>query len=183
VPQVAVNLSARQFRHPDLVGLVAQALRDNALQPQLLGLEITESAAMHDVESAIATVKRLRALGVGLSLDDFGTGYSSLSHLKRFPLDHLKIDRSFVSDITTDPDSAAICNAVVGLAHSLGLRVIAEGVETETQMQFLRRQRCDELQGFLFSRPLPAADFEQLLASGQRLALPAPESGTLAAVA
>ena len=183
VPPVAVNLSARQFRHPDLVGLVAQALREHALQPELLGLEITESAAMHDVESAIATVTRLRALGVGLSLDDFGTGYSSLSHLKRFPLDHLKIDRSFVSDLATDSDSAAICNAVVGLAHSLGLRVVAEGVETESQMQFLRRQRCDELQGYLFSRPLPAAEYAALLASGRRLALPPGEGAALAAVA
>ncbi|WP_066339954.1 EAL domain-containing protein [Azohydromonas lata] len=183
VPQVGVNLSARQFRHPDLVGLVAQSLREQRLRPSLLGLEITESAAMHDVESAIATVTRLRSLGVGLSLDDFGTGYSSLSHLKRFPLDHLKIDRSFVSDLGTDPDSAAICNAVVGLAHSLGLRVVAEGVETESQMLFLRRQRCDELQGYLFSRPLPAADYAALLACGRRLPLPPAEGAALQAVA
>ncbi|WP_157270971.1 GGDEF domain-containing protein [Azohydromonas aeria] len=172
VPQVAVNLSARQFRHPDLVGLVAQALRDHALQPHRLGLEITESAAMHDVERAIATAAGLRALGVGLSLDDFGTGYSSLSHLKRFPVHHLKIDRSFVNDIGTDPDDAAICTAVIHLAHSLELRVIAEGVETEAQLQYLRRQGCDEVQGYLFSKPLAAADFEALLAAGRRLALP-----------
>jgi EAL domain-containing protein (putative c-di-GMP-specific phosphodiesterase class I) len=180
VPPVAVNLSARQFHHPDLVGLVAQALSANRLQPQLLGLEITESAAMTDAASAIATMSDLRALGVGLSLDDFGTGYSSLSHLKRFPIEHLKIDRSFVNDITSDPDSAAICNAVIGLAHSLALRVIAEGVETPAQMHYLRRQGCDELQGYLFSRPLPAAEYERLLAERRRLVLPAQELPALA---
>jgi EAL domain-containing protein (putative c-di-GMP-specific phosphodiesterase class I) len=130
---------------------------------------------MHDVEAAVATVRQLKALGVRMSLDDFGTGYSSLSHLKRFPIDHLKIDQSFVRDITTDPDSAVICSTVIGLAHSLKMTVIAEGVETEAQMQYLRRQRCDEMQGYFFSKPVPAQEFAQLLAEDRRLALPKPE--------
>jgi diguanylate cyclase (GGDEF)-like protein len=175
VAPVAVNLSARQFRHPELVPLIARSLADSALDAGLLTLEITESAVMHDVEAAVATVRQLKALGVRMSLDDFGTGYSSLSHLKRFPIDHLKIDQSFVRDITTDPDSAVICSTVIGLAHSLKMTVIAEGVETEAQMQYLRRQRCDEMQGYFFSKPVPAQEFAQLLAEDRRLALPKPE--------
>ncbi len=172
VPPVAVNLSARQFRHPGLVPLIAQSLADNALDAGLLVLEITESAVMHDVEDAVATVKELKALGVKMSLDDFGTGYSSLSHLKRFPIDHLKIDQSFVRDITADPDSAIICNTIIGLAHNLKMTVIAEGVETEAQMHYLRRQHCDAMQGYFFSRPVHAQEFAHLLAEGRRLALP-----------
>jgi diguanylate cyclase (GGDEF)-like protein len=175
VQPVAVNLSARQFRQSELVSLIARSLADNRLDPGLLTLEITEGAVMHDVEAAVATVKQLKALGVRLSLDDFGTGYSSLSYLKRFPIDHLKIDRSFVREVTTDPDSAVICNAVIGLAHSLRMTVIAEGVETEAQMQYLRRQRCDEMQGYLFSKPVPAQEFAELLGDDRRLALPVTE--------
>ncbi len=171
VPPVAVNLSVRQFRQPTLVSQVEHALQANALSPRSLGLEITESAVMHDVEAAIATVCQLKALGVGLSLDDFGTGYSSLSYLKRFPIDHLKIDRSFVNDVTVNPDDAAICKAVIGLAHSLELHVIAEGVETEAQAQYLKQQQCDELQGYLFSKPLPADDFAHLVKSSRTLPL------------
>ncbi|WP_298234801.1 EAL domain-containing protein [uncultured Azohydromonas sp.] len=173
VPPVAVNLSARQFHQSSLLRQVEQALQANALAPRMLGLEITESAVMHDVETAAATVGRLKALGVGVSLDDFGTGYSSLSYLKRFPLDYLKIDRSFVNDITTDPDDAAICKAVIGLAHNLDLRVVAEGVETEAQAQYLRQQQCDELQGYLFSKPVPAGDFAHMVKSGRTLSLAA----------
>ena len=175
VPPVAVNLSARQFRHPELVPRIARSLADNALDAGLLTLEITESAVMHDIEAAVITAKQLKALGVGISLDDFGTGYSSLSHLKRFPIDHLKIDQSFVRDITTDPDSAVICNTVIGLAHNLKMTVIAEGVETEAQMRCLRRQRCDEMQGYFFSKPVLAHEFAQLLAQDRRLALPMTE--------
>lgn len=171
VPPVAVNLSVRQFRQPTLVSQVEHALQANALSPRSLGLEITESAVMHDVEAAIATVCQLKALGVGLSLDDFGTGYSSLSYLKRFPIDHLKIDRSFVNDVTVNPDDAAICKAVIGLAHSLELHVIAEGVETEAQAQYLKQQQCDELQGYLFSKPLPANDFAHMVKSSRTLPL------------
>jgi diguanylate cyclase (GGDEF)-like protein len=175
VQPVAVNLSARQFRQSELVPLIAQSLADNGLDPALLTLEITEGAVMHDVEAAVVTVRQLKALGVRLSLDDFGTGYSSLSYLKRFPIDHLKIDQSFVREITTDPDSAVICNAVIGLAHSLRMTVIAEGVETEAQMQYLRRQRCDEMQGYLFSKPVPAQEFAGLLGEDRRLTLPVTE--------
>ncbi|MES2298539.1 MAG: EAL domain-containing protein [Pseudomonadota bacterium] len=169
---VAVNLSAHQFRQESLVPLVQRALARNSLPPQLLELEITESAVMHNVDTAVATLSQLRALGVGLSLDDFGTGYSSLAYLKRFPIDQLKIDQSFVRDITSDPDDAAICNAVIGLAHNLRMTVIAEGVETEAQMHYLRRHNCDEMQGYFFSRPLPVVEFGELLASGRRLVLP-----------
>jgi diguanylate cyclase (GGDEF)-like protein len=176
VPPVAVNLSARQFRREDLVATIERALAQNRLDPGLLELEITESAVMHDVEAAIATVRRLKALGVRIALDDFGTGYSSLSYLKRFPIERLKIDQSFVRDVTTDPDDAAICNAIIGLAHNLKLAVIAEGVETEAQMNHLRRRHCDEMQGYLFSRPLPRDEFERLLAGDARLPLPEAEA-------
>ncbi len=172
VPPVAVNLSARQFRQANLVPVIEQALNDHALEPGLLALEVTESAVMHDVDDAVATMRQLKALGVGLSLDDFGTGYSSLSHLKRFPIDHLKLDQSFVRDITVDPDNAVICNSIIGLAHSLKMIVIAEGVESEAQMRYLRRQRCDEMQGYHFSKPLPAHDFAELLGQDRRLVVP-----------
>jgi len=163
VPPVSVNLSARQFRQLDLVSRVERALADHALEPCMLSFEITESTMMHDLDAAVATATQLKALGVGLSLDDFGTGYSSLGYLKRFPLDYLKIDRSFVRDVATDADGATICNAVIGLAHSLHLGVIAEGVETVAQLQHLRKQRCDAVQGYLFSKPVPADEFAKLL--------------------
>jgi diguanylate cyclase (GGDEF)-like protein len=176
VPAVAVNLSPRQFHQKDLVQVVRKALADNRLEPRLLELEITESAVMHDVEAAIAILAQLKELGVSISLDDFGTGYSSLSYLKRFPIDHLKIDRSFVSDITTSPDDAAICNAVIALAHHMNISVIAEGVETEGQMLYLRRRHCDEMQGFYFSKAVAGDAFAQLLSSNRKMAVPM-ESG------
>jgi diguanylate cyclase (GGDEF)-like protein len=172
VPTVAVNLSPRQFHQKDLVQVIRQALAANRLAPRLLELEITESAVMHDVEAAIAILSELKQLGVSISLDDFGTGYSSLSYLKRFPIDHLKIDRSFVSDITSSPDDAAICNAIIALAHNMHVTVIAEGVETEAQMQYLRRRLCDEMQGFYFSKAVSPEAFAQLLSAGRKLALP-----------
>ncbi len=171
VPPVAVNLSARQFRQENLVQMVRQALHTHQLEAKLLALEITESAAMHDVEQTISILHELKAIGIKLSLDDFGTGYSSLSYLKRFPIDQLKIDKAFVNDIITNPDDAAICIAIIGIAHNLKMTVIAEGVETEDQMNFLRQQRCDEMQGYYFSRPLPAVEYAQLLAAGRGLAL------------
>lgn len=171
VPPLAVNLSARQFRSPDLVQQIARTLAQHTLDPALLALEITESAVMHDVAAAVDTVRRLKSLGVSISLDDFGTGYSSLSQLKQFPIDHLKIDRSFVQDINSDADSAAICNTIIGLAHSLKMSVIAEGVETEAQLHYLRRQHCDEIQGYYFSRPVAAAEFANMLAADRRLDL------------
>jgi len=171
-PPVAVNLSARQFQQKDLVQTVRRALENTGTPARQLVLELTESAVTHDVEAAIRTLNELKEVGVGISLDDFGTGYSSLSHLKRFPIDHLKIDQSFVRDITSSPDDAAICNAVIGLAHNLRVGVVAEGVETDEQMNYLRRRFCDTMQGFLFSKAVPPDTYAQLLASGKKLALP-----------
>jgi predicted signal transduction protein with EAL and GGDEF domain len=163
---VAVNLSARQFRQPDLAEMVAGILAETGLDSACLELELTESLVMQDVEKTIATLSKLKAMGIKLSIDDFGTGYSSLSYLKRFPIDTLKIDQSFVRDITTDPDDAAIAKAIISMAHDMQLRVIAEGVETEAQKTFLQQRHCDEMQGYLFSRPVPAEAFETLLRDG-----------------
>jgi diguanylate cyclase (GGDEF)-like protein/PAS domain S-box-containing protein len=170
--RMAVNLSARQFSQPDLVESVAKALADSGMAPQDLELELTEGMVMADVESAIATLRDLKTLNVQLAIDDFGTGYSSLSYLKRFPIDVLKIDRSFVNDIAHSPDDATIVLSIVSLAHNLRLRVIAEGVETEAQLAYLQKHDCDEMQGFYFSRPLPAIEFAQLLSERKRLQLP-----------
>jgi diguanylate cyclase (GGDEF)-like protein len=170
VPPIAVNLSARQFLQPNLIAMIRAALDAHQLAPRLLEVEITESTAMVNIDKAISILHALKALGITISLDDFGTGYSSLSYLKRFPINHLKIDRAFVRDITTDPDDALICKAVIGLAHNLKMSVIAEGVETEGQMNYLRQHHCDEMQGYYFSRPLPAEEFAALLADGRRLA-------------
>lgn len=172
VPSVAINLSTRQFRQENLVRVIRQALRANKLDGGFIELEITESALMDDVLAAVAILRELKTIGVKLSLDDFGTGFSSPSYLKRFPIDQLKIDQSFVRDVTTDPDDAAICIAVIDLAHNLNLKVVAEGVETAEQMSYLRLQGCDEMQGYYFSRPLPAEAFVQILAERKTLALP-----------
>lgn len=166
---VAVNLSARQFRQPDLVERVVDILRETELDSTYLELELTESLVMQDVEKTIGTLGRLKAMGIKLSIDDFGTGYSSLSYLKRFPIDTLKIDQSFVRDITTDPDDAAIAKSIISMAHDMQLSVIAEGVETEAQKSFLSLCRCDEMQGYFFSRPVPAVEFEKLLKEGRSL--------------
>ncbi len=167
---VAVNISARQFRQSDLAAVVAAILNDTGLEPRYLELEVTESAIMHNPVDVISTLKALKAMGVKLSIDDFGTGYSSLSHLKRFPVDRLKIDQSFVRDIPSDTDNSAIAQAVINLGHSMKLRVVAEGVETAEQLAFLRANQCDEKQGYLFSKPLPAEEFAALLREGRRLA-------------
>ncbi|WP_258001109.1 putative bifunctional diguanylate cyclase/phosphodiesterase [Janthinobacterium sp. ROICE36] len=169
--RLAVNLSARQFKQRNLLHAVAQALADTGLDAAHLELELTESMVMHNVEQATAIMIKLKALGVQLSIDDFGTGYSSLAYLRHFPIDVLKIDKTFVSDITHSDDDAAIVRAIISLAHSLRLKVIAEGVETTQQLAFLRQHGCDQMQGYLFSRPLTAAAFEELLL--QRKMLPA----------
>jgi len=166
---VAVNLSGRQFKQQDLIERIIGILTDTGLDSRWLELELTESIIMEDAETTIKTLRELEGLGVQLSIDDFGTGYSSLSYLKRFPIDTLKIDRSFVSDITTDPDDAAIITTIITLAHSLKLEVIAEGVETREQLDFLRSQQCDKVQGYLFSQPVPAKMFEKLLREGPHL--------------
>lgn len=167
--RIAVNLSARQFAQQDLVESVAQALEESGLDPTCLEIELTESLVMADVDRAIFILRELKALGVTLSIDDFGTGYSSLSYLKRFPIDVLKIDQSFVNDISVDTDDAAIVSSIISLAHSLRLLVIAEGVETQSQLNYLRENGCDQMQGYFFSRPIPAQDFEQMCAEGKRL--------------
>ncbi|MBS4099528.1 MAG: EAL domain-containing protein [Sulfuricella sp.] len=172
---VAVNLSVHQFAAQDVVALAARALRETGLDPQYLELELTESAVMADAEAFIHATEKLKELSVTLSIDDFGTGFSSLSYLKRFAIDRLKIDMSFVRDITRDPNSAAIALAIVSLSHNLKLSVIAEGVETEAQLNFLRARGCDEMQGYYFSKPLPAAAFEQMLRERRKLDFP-PES-------
>jgi diguanylate cyclase (GGDEF)-like protein len=164
VPRVTVNVSGKQFAAPLMAETVVGALKASGLGPQYLGIELTESAVMGNAERHIRTLHDLKALGVTLSIDDFGTGYSSLSYLKRFPLDELKIDRSFVSGVDTDPDNAAIVIAIIAMAHSLGLSVVAEGVETQAQLAFLKSKACDECQGFLFAKPMPAEAFGKLLA-------------------
>ncbi len=161
--RMAVNLSARQFKQQDIVKMVSRALQETGCEPASLELEITESIIMENPEVAAATLQKLSDMGVCLSIDDFGTGYSSLAYLKRFPIHTLKIDRSFVRDITTDADDAAIAKAVIALAHSMKLKVIAEGVETSEQLEFLREQQCDQMQGYHLSRPLPARQLESLL--------------------
>jgi len=166
---MAVNLSARQFAAQDVVALASRVLQETGLDPCYLELELTESAAMADAEAFIDTAEKLKGLAINLTIDDFGTGFSSLSYLKRFALERLKIDQSFVADITFDPNSAAIALAVIALSHSLKLKTIAEGVETEAQLNFLRAHGCDEMQGYYFSRPLPAAAFELLLRARRKL--------------
>jgi len=160
---ISVNLSPIQFRHAGLVSSVADALAQAELDPAYLELELTESFVMQDAERINVAMQALKKLGVDIAVDDFGTGYSSLSYLKRFPVDRLKIDKSFVRDIDSDPDDTAIVRAIITLGHALGLRVVAEGVETPAHLEFLQRHGCDELQGYYFSRPVPAAGMEALL--------------------
>jgi EAL domain-containing protein (putative c-di-GMP-specific phosphodiesterase class I) len=167
--RVAVNLSARQFAQKGLLQAVADVLQSTGLEARFLDLELTESMVMSDVEHAIAILRNLKGLGIHISIDDFGTGYSSLSYLRRFPIDVLKIDQSFVNDISVDADDAAIVESIISLAHSLRLSVVAEGVETAEQLAFLRAHGCEQMQGYFFSRPLPAAAFEHLLREGRCL--------------
>jgi EAL domain-containing protein (putative c-di-GMP-specific phosphodiesterase class I) len=160
---ISVNISARQLQKKDLSGVIAGILQETGLAPRFLELEIVESMIMKDVDSSMAIMKDLKGLGIKLAMDDFGTGYSSLSYLKRFPFDKLKIDLSFVRDIMIDPESAAIARAIIAMAHNLNLRAIAEGVETEEQLKYLRLHGCDEIQGFYVSQPVNAREFEELL--------------------
>ncbi len=160
---IAVNISAVEFRHKNFLESVALILKETGLPPQYLELELTEGVLMQDAESSAEVLESLKAVGVRLAIDDFGTGYSSLSYLKRFPIDTLKIDGSFVRNIVTDTDDATIVSAVIGMGRNLKQRVIAEGVETHEQLAFLRTQQCEEGQGFHFSPPLSAADFAPLL--------------------
>ena len=167
--KVSLNISARQFRQENLPELLQRVLAETGIAAEALEFELTESMVMHDVENAIAMLRELKQIGVTLALDDFGTGYSSLAYLKRFPIDVLKIDRSFVRDIDREADDAAIAHAVIAMAHSLGLQVTAEGVENEAQLALLRQYGCNDFQGYLFSRPVPAEEFSLLLQNGRSL--------------
>jgi diguanylate cyclase (GGDEF)-like protein/PAS domain S-box-containing protein len=167
--RIAVNLSARQFAQPGLVREIEHVLIETGLSPGCLEIELTESLVMEDVEGAIRTMRELKGMGVKLSIDDFGTGYSSLSYLRRFPVDVLKIDRSFVRDITSSEDDAAMVSAIIELARGLRMRVIAEGVETEAQLDYLKRRGCDEVQGHVYARAAPGADVEAMLRTGRRV--------------
>ena len=162
---IAINISARQFAARNLGQIIKKAFDEHGTNPRLIELELTESLLMVNTEEAVRTLGYLKSLGLRLSIDDFGTGYSSLSYLKRFPIDALKIDRSFIDEVTTDADDATITRAVIGMAHNLGLKVVAEGVETEEQISFLSANGCDEAQGFYFARPQPAIELGAWLAT------------------
>ena len=167
--RVAVNVSSRQFVEGDLEADIRAAIGRHNVDPSLLELELTESALMSNAERTIGVLSHLKALGIKIAIDDFGTGYSSLAYLKRFPIDKLKIDIAFVRDITVNPDDAAIALAIISMAHSMKMHVIAEGVESRAQMAYLRRHRCDEIQGFHFSRPLPADEMAEMLANNRAM--------------
>jgi len=172
---LSVNVSGIQFFVGGLEEEVLKAIREHAIAPELLELELTESSLMSNAEETITVLQNLKALGIQISIDDFGTGYSSLAYLKRFPIDKLKIDIAFVREVTSNPDDAAIVLAIINMAHSLKLNVIAEGVEKDAQLSYLRRHGCDEMQGYYFSRPLPEQDFEAMLREGRRMQAPASE--------
>jgi EAL domain-containing protein (putative c-di-GMP-specific phosphodiesterase class I) len=158
---VSVNLSGTQFRHRYLADMVDSAVRDFQLDPSLLTLEVTESIFINDLDFAYGVLKKLKDIGISISVDDFGTGYSSLSYLKKLPVDNIKIDKSFVKDVATDPDSASIVTSIVSMARSLSLKTIAEGIETEEQWKVLRLLRCDMGQGFYFSPALSPEEMER----------------------
>jgi diguanylate cyclase (GGDEF)-like protein len=168
---LAVNVAGSQFSDPGLEQVVADAIARHRIDPALLSLEVTESALMADIGRTAATLARLRASGVRIAIDDFGTGYSSLAYLKRFPVDTLKIDIAFIREVTSNPDDAAVVDAIIAMAHSLHLDVVAEGVETAAQLAYLGRRRCDQVQGYYFSQPLPTAQFEQLMQGEARQAM------------
>jgi EAL domain-containing protein (putative c-di-GMP-specific phosphodiesterase class I) len=160
---ISVNVSPRQFRQENFALTIAEVLEATGLDARYLEIELTENMVMHDAEQMIKSLHAIKRLGVQIAVDDFGTGYSSLSYLKRFPVDRLKVDRSFVKDIGTNPDDATIVRTIIALGHNLGLKVVAEGVETEEQIGYLEANRCDELQGFYFSEPVAADAFSDLL--------------------
>ncbi|MDE1712999.1 EAL domain-containing protein, partial (plasmid) [Chromobacterium amazonense] len=168
LPEVtlAINLSALQFRQPDLAEQVQQALLSHDLPGHALDIEVTESVIMEDAQATIQAIDTMKSMGLRLSIDDFGTGYSSLSYLKRFKADKLKIDRSFVRDIPQDADDSAIARAIINMAKNLNMQVVAEGVETMEQWQFLEQEGCDFVQGYLIAKPLPAEEFAALLTQG-----------------
>jgi len=172
VPRIAVNIGARHFQQPRLVTTIRNLLALHDVEPSALELEITETTAMHDAESSAKTIDALRELGLQITIDDFGTGYSCLAYLKRFAITGLKIDRTFISDIPASRSASAIVNAILATAHALGLRVVAEGVETEDQATFLTESNCDEAQGYLFARPIEATDIPHYLNSKETVNAP-----------
>jgi EAL domain-containing protein (putative c-di-GMP-specific phosphodiesterase class I) len=172
--RVAVNISGRLFQSGDIPAMTSRILQETGLDPASLELEITESTAMRDFDKTLGVMESLQALGVHVAIDDFGTGYSSLSHLKRFPIHQLKVDRSFVNDMTFNPDDRAIVEAIVGMARTMQMEVLAEGVEHAGQLESLRALGCDKAQGYHFSKPLPAEEFRKLLLRQDRMPAPAP---------
>ena len=166
----AVNLSGRQFKQLDLFQKLTQVLFDSTLEPQFLELELTEKILVDNIQTNIQRMNLIKKLGILISIDDFGTGYSSLGYLQKFPFDTLKIDRCFISNIDRNSTNAIITKSIIEMAHQLNLKVIAEGVETEAELAFLLQHNCDEVQGYLFSRPLPTKEFEQLLLSKKHFA-------------
>ena len=166
--QIGINLSPVQFRHGDLVAMVHSVLLETGLPPQRLELEITEGVLIGDFARALSLLRRLKALGVRIAMDDFGTGYSSLSYLQAFPFDKIKIDRAFISNLESNPQSATIIRAVIGLGRGLGLPVLAEGVETKEQLAFLAKETCDEVQGYLIGRPLPIDEYAALIGAARK---------------
>ncbi|MDB5759570.1 MAG: sensor-containing diguanylate cyclase/phosphodiesterase [Burkholderia sp.] len=163
---VAVNVSAQQFRHPNFVREVLDVVCESGVNPEKLKLELTETVLINDIDDAIRKMKALKDYRITFSLDDFGTGYSSLSYLRHLPLEQLKIDRSFIGRIAGNPSDAAIVHAIIGMGHTLGLAIVAEGVETEQQLEILAKHGCNAYQGFLFSKPIPAKEVSDLLRSG-----------------
>lgn len=161
--EVSVNVSGHQLIEGDLIADIARILVQTGVEPHWLEVELTEGSLMENTQHTIASLQRLHAMGVKISIDDFGTGYSSLAYLRRFPIDTLKIDIAFIREVTSNPQDAAITRTIIELAHSLNLRVVAEGVETQAQLAFLKDAGCDQIQGYLFSRPLPVATLERLL--------------------
>jgi len=167
--QLAVNVSARRFWQPDFVAEIKEILLLTGANPNLLKLELTESVVLDNIADTIEKMHALRELGIRFSMDDFGTGYSSLAYLKQLPLTQVKIDQSFVRDIAIDPNDAAIVQTIIGMSNTLGLNVIAEGVETEAQFEFLQQYGCRQFQGYLFSKPVILEDFEKILQSDRLL--------------
>jgi EAL domain-containing protein (putative c-di-GMP-specific phosphodiesterase class I) len=167
--RIAVNLSHYQFSQPDLHHKILNVIKSTGFSPDYLELELTESSLVKDMEMTVATLKELRTIGIKISMDDFGTGYSSLSYLQQLPIDTLKIDRCFIRNLSKSPENRAITAAIIQMAHTLNLKVVAEGVEIEEERRFLAEHSCDEIQGYLFSRPVPANEFAELVKVEKKL--------------
>lgn len=170
-PAISINVAARQLNRADLVDIISRYLAKYELEARYIEVEITESALMEDPEKTVTLLSRLRDLGIRISLDDFGTGYSNLSYLTRYPMDTLKIDASFIRQMHENPNAMKLVNSIIELGHNIGLRTIAEGVETREQLDYLRERGCDEIQGYYFSKPLPADEFAALIGEDRILSI------------